>query len=100
MAFAAAVLVLAAASPVAGQVARPQAEAEGVALPAGVTAERLAVGPAEPWPPPEPVILEAHQKAVRKRQVSVEPFVVEAEEWHGIRRYRLRGLLNANVQGC
>ncbi len=54
---AAAVLVLAAVGPVAAQVATPQAEAEGVVLPAGVTAERLAAGPAEPLPP-EPVVLE------------------------------------------
>jgi hypothetical protein len=51
------VLVLAVGSPVAGQVATPQAEAEGFPLPAGVTAERLAAGPAEPLPP-APLVLE------------------------------------------
>jgi hypothetical protein len=29
----------------------------------------------------------------------VEPFFAEAREWHGLRRLRLRGLLNANIQG-
>jgi transposase len=42
---------------------------------------------------------EAYQKAMRKRQVWVEPLFAEAKEWHGLRRLRLRGLLNANIQG-
>jgi transposase len=42
---------------------------------------------------------EAYQKAIRKRQVWVEPLFAEAKEWHGLRRLRLRGLLNANTQG-
>ena len=42
---------------------------------------------------------EAYQKAMRKRQVWVEPLFAEAKEWHGSRRLRLRGLLNANIQG-
>jgi hypothetical protein len=42
---------------------------------------------------------EAYQKAIRKRQVWVEPLFAEAKEWHGLRRLRLRGLLNANIQG-
>ena len=42
---------------------------------------------------------EAYQKAMRKRQVWVEPLFAEAKEWHGLRRFRLRGLLNANIQG-
>jgi hypothetical protein len=29
----------------------------------------------------------------------VEPLFAEAKEWHGLRRLRLRGLLNANIQG-
>ena len=57
IAFATGVLILAGGGAVAGQVATPQAEAEGVTLPAGVTAERLAAGLAEPLPA-EPVILE------------------------------------------
>jgi hypothetical protein len=36
---------------------------------------------------------------VRKRQVWVEPLFAEAKEWHGLRRLRLRGLMNANIQG-
>jgi hypothetical protein len=42
---------------------------------------------------------EAHKKAMRKRQVWVEPLFAEAKAWHGVRRLRLRGVLNANVQG-
>jgi transposase len=41
---------------------------------------------------------EAYQKAMRKRQVWVEPLFAEAKEWHGLRRLRLRGLVNANIQ--
>jgi hypothetical protein len=40
-----------------------------------------------------------YQKALRKRQVWVEPLFAEAKEWHGLRRLRLRGLVNANIQG-
>jgi Transposase DDE domain len=40
----------------------------------------------------------AYQKAMRKRQVWVEPLFAEAKEWHGLRRLRLRGLPNANIQ--
>ena len=29
----------------------------------------------------------------------VEPLFAEAKEWHGLRRLRLRGLMNANIQG-
>ena len=43
---------------------------------------------------------EAYQKAMRKRKVWVEPLFAEAKEWHGLRRFRLRGLANANIQGC
>jgi transposase len=42
---------------------------------------------------------EPYQKAMRKRQVWVEPLFAEAKQWHGLRRLRLRGLLNANIQG-
>src|SRR4051812_20458070 len=42
---------------------------------------------------------EAYKKAMRKRQVWVEPLFAEAKEWHGLRRLRLRGLTNANIQG-
>ena len=41
----------------------------------------------------------SYKKAIRKRQVWVEPLFAEAKEWHGLRRLRLRGLLNANIQG-
>jgi CheY-like chemotaxis protein len=42
---------------------------------------------------------EALEKAIRKRQVWVEPLFAEAKEWHGLRRLCLRGLRNANIQG-
>ncbi len=42
---------------------------------------------------------EAYQKAMRKRQVWVEPLFAEAKAWHSLRRLRLRGLMNANIQG-
>jgi transposase len=42
---------------------------------------------------------EAYRKAMRKRKVWVEPLFAEAKEWHGLRRLRLRGLRNANIQG-
>ena len=42
---------------------------------------------------------EAYQKAMRKRQVWVEPLFAEAKDWHGLRRFRLRGLTNANIEG-
>ena len=42
---------------------------------------------------------EAYKKAMRKRQVWVEPLFAEAKAWHGLRRFRLRGLGNANIQG-
>jgi transposase len=41
----------------------------------------------------------AYAKAMRKRQVWVEPLFAEAKDWHGLRRLRLRGLHNANIQG-
>ena len=33
------------------------------------------------------------------RALRLEPLFAEAKEWHGLRRLRLRGLLNANIQG-
>jgi hypothetical protein len=42
---------------------------------------------------------EAYQKAMRKRQVWVEPLFAEAKGWHGLRRFRLRGLENVNIEG-
>lgn len=41
----------------------------------------------------------AYQKAMRKRQVWVEPLFAEAKDWHGLRRFRLRGLANVNIEG-
>jgi hypothetical protein len=41
---------------------------------------------------------EAYQKAMRKRQVWVEPLFAEAKAWHGLRRFRRRGLANVNIE--
>jgi transposase len=41
----------------------------------------------------------AYKKAMRKRQVWVEPMFAEAKDWHGLRRFRLRGLANVNIEG-
>jgi hypothetical protein len=41
---------------------------------------------------------EPYAKAMRIRKVWVEPLFAEAKAWHGLRRLRLRGLLNANIQ--
>jgi hypothetical protein len=42
---------------------------------------------------------EAYKKAMRKRQVWVEPLFAEAKLWNGLRRFRLRGLENVNIEG-
>src|SRR4051795_4914307 len=34
--------------------------------------------------------------AMRKRKVWVEPLFAEAKDWHGLRRFRLRGLEKVN----
>ena len=39
---------------------------------------------------------EPYAKAMRKRQVWVEPLFAEAKQWHGLRRFRLRGLEQVN----
>ena len=39
---------------------------------------------------------EPSAKAMRKRQVGVEPLFAEATTWHGLRRFRLRGLAQVN----
>lgn len=41
----------------------------------------------------------AYQKAMRKRAVWVEPLFGEAKDWHGLRRFRLRGLWTVNCEG-
>jgi hypothetical protein len=41
----------------------------------------------------------AYQKAMRKRQVWVKPLFAEVKDWHGLRRFRLRGLVNVNTEG-
>jgi transposase len=41
---------------------------------------------------------QAYQKALRKRQVWVEPLFAEAKEWHGMRRFRLRRLWRVNCE--
>lgn len=39
---------------------------------------------------------EPYAKAMRKRQVWVEPLCAEAKAWHGLRRFRWRGLARGN----
>jgi N-acetylmuramoyl-L-alanine amidase-like protein/DDE family transposase len=41
---------------------------------------------------------ESYRKALRKRAVWVEPLFGEAKEWHGARRFRLRGLEKVNSE--
>jgi transposase len=41
----------------------------------------------------------AYAKAMRKRQVWVEPLFGEAKDWHGLRRFRLRRLWKVNCEG-
>jgi hypothetical protein len=41
----------------------------------------------------------AYQKAMRKRQVWVEPLCAEAKQWHGLRQFRLRGRKQVNIEG-
>jgi transposase len=43
---------------------------------------------------------EAYRKAMRKRQVWVEPLFGEAKDWHGLRRFRLRGLWKVNTEAA
>jgi Transposase DDE domain len=40
----------------------------------------------------------AYQKAMRKRQIWVEPLFAEAKDWHGMRRFRLRLLWRVNCE--
>jgi transposase len=40
----------------------------------------------------------AYRKAIRKRQVWVEPLFAEAKQWHGLRRFRLRRLWRVNCE--
>jgi DDE family transposase len=42
---------------------------------------------------------EQYKKAMRKRQVWVEPLFGEAKEWHHLRKFRLRGLEKVNTEG-
>jgi Transposase DDE domain len=44
-------------------------------------------------------VTEAYRKAMRKRKVWVEPLFAEAKAWHRLRRFRLRGLANVNIEG-
>ena len=41
---------------------------------------------------------EPYKKAIRKRQAWVEPLFAEAKAWHGLRRFRLRGLEKVNSE--
>ncbi|HTD20785.1 MAG TPA: transposase, partial [Ktedonobacteraceae bacterium] len=41
---------------------------------------------------------QAYKKALRKRQVWVEPLFAEGKQWHGMRRFRLRRLWRVNCE--
>ena len=41
----------------------------------------------------------AYKKAMRKRQVWPEPLFGEAKQYHGLHRFRLRGVLKVNGEG-
>ena len=41
---------------------------------------------------------ESYKKALRKRQVWVEPLFAEGKDWHGMRRFRLRRLWRVNCE--
>ena len=41
-------------------------------------------------------VTDSFAKAMRKRKVWVEPLFAEAKDWHGLRRFRLRGLPKVN----
>ena len=41
----------------------------------------------------------SYKKAMRKRSAWVEPLFAEAKAWHGLRRFRLRGLERVNIEG-
>lgn len=40
----------------------------------------------------------AYAKAMRKRQVWVEPMFAEAKQWHHLRQFRLRRLQKVNIE--
>jgi transposase len=40
----------------------------------------------------------AYQKAISKRKVWVEPLFAAAKQWHGLERFRLRGLEKVNIE--
>jgi transposase len=40
----------------------------------------------------------AYRQAMRKRSVWVEPLFAEAKQWHGLGRFRLRGLKQVNME--
>jgi Transposase DDE domain len=41
---------------------------------------------------------ELYKKALRKRQVWIEPLFEEGKDWHGMRRFRLRRLWRVNCE--
>jgi hypothetical protein len=41
---------------------------------------------------------EPYEKALRKRRVWVAPLFAEAKQWHGLERFRLRGLPKVNTE--
>ena len=42
---------------------------------------------------------EGYRRSMAKRKVWIEPLFAEAKLWHGLRRFRLRGLRNVTCEG-
>jgi transposase len=40
----------------------------------------------------------SYEKAMRKRAVGIEPLFGEAKQWHGLRQFRLRGLMKVTTE--
>jgi transposase len=40
----------------------------------------------------------SYKRAMRKRSVWIEPLFGEAKQWHGLRQFRLRGLMKVNTE--
>jgi transposase len=43
-------------------------------------------------------LTEPYRQAIRKRELWMEPLFGEAKDWHGLRRFRLRGLPKVNIE--
>lgn len=69
-----------------------RARCEGAAPRRPVAGASVAASMRATWTASGATTRRSPTKAMRKRKVWVEPFFTEAKEWHGLRRFRLRGL--------